>query len=160
MVNEKEKIISYGKGVKITGLQLRVVFHETDQSLLQELKENLLADNITRIKLYGNPTDSYMVDRNMDLDIKLSKADSISTHERMEIHKQASELYQQYAPWESKSRNAMFQFILEDDDGYEFFLNTGSIRSDHLEYIVDDLWTTVDVYQGWVDHDKESTSGT
>lgn len=155
---ETPRPTKYGQGIKIKGLQLRVIKQAENLSEAEQFSR-LITGSPTQLKIYGQPTDMYLIDREVPLDIDINKGSTISLKEKIDIIDQAKYLYNEYYPWKKQSTNAMFQFHLEDSQEDEIFLNTGSIFDYDIGEIINLLWDTLDTYQGWVDHDKESTSG-
>lgn len=146
---------NFGEGLRIKGLQLKVIVDTTDEAQANRLVEHL-GGEVSRMKMYGEDTQYIAVTKEAPLDIKLEQHVPVATNDEIETYKAIEELYQDYDPVEGETKNAFFQFHVENEEGEDFYFNTGSIRSDHLPYIITDVWATIGSYQVWVDEGREA----
>ena len=145
----------FGEGLRIKGLQLKVIVDTTDAPKANKIIDELDGD-VSPLKIYGEDTAYVAVTTETSLDIKLEQHIPVPTNHEIEVYKAVEELYAVYDPLEGQTKNAFFQFHVENQDGEDFYFNTGSIRSNYLPYLISDVWATIDTYQVWVDQNRDA----
>jgi len=154
-MKEDKKTLKFGEGLRIKGVQLKILKDATVMTDAEELAETLQG-NLSRIKMYGEDTKYVAITKETSLDFKLEQHKPVGTEAQIDTYKAVEDLYADYDPIEETTENAFFQFHVEDNEGDEFYFNTGSIRSDHLPYIMEDTWDAILNYQGWVDEQRDA----
>jgi hypothetical protein len=147
--NEKE-IVHFGKGIKIKGLQFKVIVGADQKHLAKKLK-----GKPKPLLFYGKPSGYFEITRERGLDINLERGKSIPVSKQLDIYKATKDLYKAYEHTHEPTKNAFFQYHLEDEDGHEFHINLGTTKSDHLPYLQEDNWHEIGTLQLWVNEEKE-----